>query len=283
MQQACEEVGLTRPASVVGSTDATMRQMLAICRRVGGELRGACQWPQLTRECVISLVAAQDAYALPVDFDYALGSTYWNRTQTWPLFGPISAQEWQQLQSGITAQGILQKFRVKGAALKQFYITPTPTSSDASASIAFEYQSRNWIKPADWVTGTVYTAPSYCFYNGVYFYSAAGGTSGATAPTVAVPNDGGIAWTQYSGVYDEFVKDSDEIVFDEMIVALGISWNFLAAKNLPYLHLREKYEADVKETAIAIKGAPVLSMTKQPQALVGDIWTNLPITGYGLP
>ena len=283
IQQAAGEAGLTPPASVVNSSDTMVKQMLAICKRVGADLRNECQWPQLTRDCLISLVAGQENYELPNDFEYAANSTNWNRSMTWPMYGPISPQEWQLLKSGIAAQGVLQKFRVKGYSSKQFYITPTPTSTDDAASIVFEYQSKNWVRPKIWESSAVFPPKSYTFYDGYYFYSASGGTSGANAPTPTSLNDGGIVWTLFTGVYDDWKADSDECHFDELLVALGVAWNHLAAKNLPYAHLREKFETDKTEMCVQIKGAQMLSMTPQPRGLVGDIYTNLPNTGYGLP
>lgn len=65
------------------------------------------------------------------------------------LFGPASAQQWQELKSGIIADGTRRWFRVRGGLL---LIHPTPTVT--GDTIAYDYVSNGWCQSAASVVAT---------------------------------------------------------------------------------------------------------------------------------
>lgn len=87
----------------------------------------------------ISMVLGQDAYSLPNDFAYFQQLTWWDRTYRWQLFGPLTAQEWQVLKSGLSPVGPRRFFRIMG---NKFYIHPAPSVS--GSTLVFEYFSNAW-------------------------------------------------------------------------------------------------------------------------------------------
>jgi hypothetical protein len=142
VQQACSELGLAAPSTVVGNPDTQVAQLLALANREGRETmaRGVALggWQMLGREYVFNLVPGQEAYPLPADIDHLCPQTFWDRSFRWQLLGPLSPQEWQVLKSGISPTGPRRRFRIMAG---QFLVNPLP--SDAGV-IALEYFTANW-------------------------------------------------------------------------------------------------------------------------------------------
>jgi hypothetical protein len=89
-----------------------------------------------------SITFAQEAYALPSDFAYMIVQTEWDRSFRWQLLGPLNAQEWQVIKSGISPVGPRMRFRIMG---NQFYINPVGSGSTIyTDNIVFEYISNAW-------------------------------------------------------------------------------------------------------------------------------------------
>lgn len=90
-----------------------------------------------------SVTFATESYALPVDLAYLIVQTEWDRTFRWQLLGPLDAQEWQVIKSGISPVGPRMRFRIMG---NQFYINPVGSASTVFIdTIAFEYVSSYWV------------------------------------------------------------------------------------------------------------------------------------------
>lgn len=90
-----------------------------------------------------SVVFAQEAYPLPNDFAYLVVQTEWDRNFRWQLLGPLDAQEWQVIKSGISPVGPRMRFRIMN---NQFYINPVGSASSLyTDNIVFEYVSNWWV------------------------------------------------------------------------------------------------------------------------------------------
>lgn len=92
----------------------------------------------------VSLQFGQVAYALPSDLGFFISATFWDRNFRWQMLGPLSAQEWQVIQSGISPVGPRLRYRIMDGL---FYIQPVPGSSQTD-QIAFEYISTSWCNSA---------------------------------------------------------------------------------------------------------------------------------------
>ena len=159
IQDAANELGLVAPSSVVtATTDLVAQQLLAFANRTGKELRTEYEFPQLTKEYTFTLATDTASYVMPYDFDRFAFCTHWDRTNNWEMIGPISESDWQFLKSGVTTAGNRRRWRFKDSTTKQFYVDPTPTSSDNGTTLVFEYYSKNWIRPTLWVTATAFAA-----------------------------------------------------------------------------------------------------------------------------
>lgn len=77
-------------------------------------------------------------YSLPSDYDRLIDSTEWDKSQTWPMQGPNSAQQWQWLKGGGIAGGSVAKFRV----IRNLFQIYPPLGSENY--LRFEYVSNLW-------------------------------------------------------------------------------------------------------------------------------------------
>lgn len=138
IQSVADRVGLPQPAQVVGASDTQVRQLLALANQEGKELARRGPWQVLTAEKTFTATATQEqSGAIPADFDRMIEGSFWNRTQSRPVVGPLDPQKWQALQTGLISS-VWDAFRIRGDAL---IMSPTPVAGD---SMAFEYVSKNW-------------------------------------------------------------------------------------------------------------------------------------------
>lgn len=269
-------------STIIGNQDALCRQMLAILSFGGKQLASSYRWPQLTKTFTFDLVASQERYALPSDLDMMITQTMWNRDQLWPIRGPLSPQQWEVLKSGVAVSEPYNRYKVQGWGGGEFFIDPIPTSSSAGETVAFEYQSVNWIRPSTvWSAGAVFTAGSYCYYEDNVYYTSAGGTCGATAPThlSGSASDGTVTWV-YSA-YDVPTSDTDEFTLPESDISLMLEWRFKREKGLEYAAVEREAKASHEVSVNARSGAQVVSFSRREmQVRLATSW-QVPSTGFG--
>ena len=141
-QTALRESGqFTVPETIVGNADPTAVQLLALANRAGRTLANDYRWQALLTTHTFDTVASTDSYALPSDFGRFANVTFWDETNYAPVRGPLSAMEWQALNSSsLAGSPIFDKaFRIAGGL---FYLYPIPTAVE---TIAYTYYSSFWI------------------------------------------------------------------------------------------------------------------------------------------
>lgn len=285
-----DEIGVKVDNQIVGSNDTTTRQLLAFANRAGKDIRSEYEWPRLQKEHLITLIANDDVYSLPLDMDRFLFQTEWNRDQYWRLIGPTSPQRWQEIKSGILESVISQRFRVKGVKFAyvpgELYIDPVPSLADNGDIIVFEYQSKEWIFPITWDDGLARPAGSYCSWDSRIYYTVAGGICGTVPPThtSGTVSDGGVDWLYaplqtYDGAYQIFREDTDVPLIDRDVLELSIHWRYLRQKGLDWQPIYSEYLDLLKRRTSAFKGAKFLSMSKRRDY---GLYLNVPETGYGV-
>lgn len=278
------ELGLPQLTSVIGSLDATARQILALANRTGDELYQTQQWTALqnytitnietpvyigdgvtvsgSTDLVItttagitanyfavtgtqiptaarvtavsgdgitltmdepstysgtsSVVVVRDTFDIPVDFQWFLNRTMWDRTNHWELIGPMSPQadEWQR--SGIVSVGPRKRWRQVGLPQTCWRIWPPPSATpDYPSTLVFEYVSDYWVKAAD---GTL---------------------------------------------KGSFTADTDTTVIDPQGMILGIKWRLWQAKGFDYGAYQAEYNDYVSRLAARDGGSPDLWLGKR--------------------
>ena len=140
VQQVVGELSsdIATPTSIVGNQDQTVIQLFRLANRVGVDLVREYEWRRLVTEYSFATVNGTAEYDLPADFDRMCVDTHYDRTNDWKNRGPVSSQEWQWLNTGLSTVTQL-RWRLYLNKIK-FYSTP----GDAY-TMAFEYVSRYWV------------------------------------------------------------------------------------------------------------------------------------------
>ena len=148
-QYFCGRQGVPVPATVFGTTDTQVLQVMRLLEEEGNDLALRGAWESLTFEGSLTTLAAASQGAIATlasnGFRYIKNDTIWDRTNKLPVCGPMDPQEWQAIQA-LTWTGPRYRYRIRGGNL---LITPTPT---AGYSWYFEYVSKNWITDSTGVT-----------------------------------------------------------------------------------------------------------------------------------
>jgi hypothetical protein len=234
------EAGYTVEQAVAVSTEMTTKQLRTITNRINQEMAEAYPWPQLYASGAITIVGGQAMYQLPAAFSHAHYDSFWNSSTRWRILGPMSEQEYAEIRGFGLNTTIYQRYQIRGIANDQLMISPTPGANYNGDVIIFEYIADRSVRPATWAANTSYAAGAYTFYNGNYYTTAAGGTSGPTPPThtSGTANDGGVIWTYYSGPYREFLADTDVSVFNERTLEQGVLERFAEIHGLDTIQKR---------------------------------------------
>lgn len=177
VQAAVDELGsINRPTTIIGTSDANVQQLLALANREGKELAARegrdGGWPQLRKEHTDTFEDGVANYPFPSDLQYFINTTAWDRSQHWPLRGPVSPQEWQVVKSGtIGSLGPRRRFRVMAG---EIYFDPTPDSGDDGNTFVLEYYSDTWCESNAGTDQRIWTAdndvpllPDDCFILGL--------------------------------------------------------------------------------------------------------------------
>src|SRR5262245_53455467 len=144
VRQITGELGLPVPASLVGTDDQSTTQMVALLNSAGNELLLYYPWEQFTEFWNLSTSDGLDKYDLPDDWAYFKDQTQWDKTNSWPLLGPKSAQEWSWITNGGIASAPSTRYRVFQDKLVLF-----PVPGATPCDLAMEYIRRNWVLRTD--------------------------------------------------------------------------------------------------------------------------------------
>ena len=166
-KDAADLIGIARPTSVFSSSDRANQRLFTMSVQEGVDLMETVDWTMLQRLHTFTTTTDTAEYTLPADYDRLIQSTEWDRSRYEPLIGPLSPQRWQAIKSGLIGSGVVGRryriYRSESTATRTFRLDPTPTSSDAGETLAFEYISSYWCATsggtaqATWAADTDYT------------------------------------------------------------------------------------------------------------------------------
>lgn len=140
VQDVCQRVGLPVPSVAVTSADPMIQQILSLATKEGEWMSDQCDWQVLTVETSFTTVAQQVQGQLSTicpNLKNIINDTIWNRDLRRPVFGPLAAQRYEQLQA-MVMQGPWNQFIIQGNNLIFF---PIP---QAGQQCWFEYTTQNW-------------------------------------------------------------------------------------------------------------------------------------------
>jgi hypothetical protein len=146
------EVGLVSVNDPFASQDEAFIQLRGLLTSVGRQLVDMHEWQVLTGSYEITTADGDTGdYPLPDDFSHMINQTGWDQSNSLPIGGPLSPQDWSYLVGrDLASTTIYASFRLEDGI---FRIFPQPPPPDMS--ISFEYASRYWVQE----TGTTPVAP----------------------------------------------------------------------------------------------------------------------------
>jgi hypothetical protein len=142
VQNASDTIGLSRPSAVVSSTDGNVRTLLSFAQTEGRELLERFGWPATQKQATHTTLNAELQGVMTTiapGFSYIINNTFWNRTLTVPVPGPLSPQEYQALKAR-SSTGPYSQYKLQAGNL---YGYPAPSASD---TWVFEYQTNYFCK-----------------------------------------------------------------------------------------------------------------------------------------
>lgn len=151
-QTIADEVGIPRPSSLVGSTDDTARQLLALLNREGQDLIAAHDWAACQRDKSVTVTSGTSTYAVPTDFAKIIDDTMWDTTNKWPMLGPLNSTEWATLLKGISISTPRRIWRLVGksdgtySGATAFYVQIAPTPTNSTDTFYYEYISNGFAR-----------------------------------------------------------------------------------------------------------------------------------------
>lgn len=159
-QDAADLLGITRPATIAGNTDATARTLGAIARDALEEIAGRHNWQELTQTASITLATGDQDYALHADFGRLIADTTYDRTDNEQQRIPVTAQEWACLYgSDLVNTSQNRRARIIGG---QIVFYDTISAADNGKLIYYEFISNklalNGVTPVSNLTVDAYTA-----------------------------------------------------------------------------------------------------------------------------
>lgn len=150
VQNFCRRTNLPAPATVYGSSDTQVLQVMALLEEIGNDMARRGSWQGITFEANLTTTATEDQGAMtticPTGFRNILNYTIWSRSRRLPVCGPLNDRQWQMLKA-LFVNGPYYRYRIRGDHL---LVNPTPPAGE---EWYFEYVSKNWITDS---TGATY-------------------------------------------------------------------------------------------------------------------------------
>lgn len=145
VQDVCQRINLPSPTTAAQSADPAIQQVVALATKEAEWQIAEYDWQALLLEGSFTTVATEIQVAnINTTFPgmkSILNDVMWNRDLRRPVFGPMTAQRWEQLKA-MVMQGPWNQFQIRGNAI---LFIPVPT---AGQSVFFQYKSVNWAQSA---------------------------------------------------------------------------------------------------------------------------------------
>lgn len=282
VQQTCDELMISRPTTVAGSTDPQIRQLLALLNRLGSDISRQFQWQRLNREHIITTVA------FDVVGDATAGSA---------VISNIADTSGITTQFGVNGPGTVPFAQVISVGTNDVTLNMPMTETLTGQSLNFsqvaydlpsdwlsEIPQTEWDRtnrwpllgpqsPQDWQSfksGIVYAGPRQRFRiqenqilinppppNGLMF-------SSEYISNGWVTNTVGQRITRY-------VNDTDVAIFPDSLLITGLKSQWKAAKGLDGTFDISEFRLLLQTMKAQDKSAPKLSLAPQPQSILLSI------------
>jgi hypothetical protein len=288
---ACQELGLNAPATVVGSTDLQVIQLLALVNRDGNELYRSNDWTALQGEHIVNLETP-----ITVTGTVTLGSTTVSNTTTAGITagaysvsgaGQPAAQRVLSITDATTLELEMQS-TISATATSLIFARDTytiPSDFDRYISHTWWDRTNHWMLVGpqspqfdQWQrSGIVTTGPRLRWRQiGVrptVFRLWPPPTSASTPDALVFEfiNDG---WVMHiDGTFgNKFTADTDISLLNDQMLILGTKWRMWQIKGFSYGAMQQEYIDFVNREKARDGGMPDLAMgrRKQPYLITTD-------------
>lgn len=121
------------------SSDTAVIALGELANQSGIDLVRRHEWTFLQKEQTFTALAQEvQTSMIPADFDRFIDETWFNRSKTRRILGPLTPVEWQRRKT-LQASPVFESFRVRGSDV---LMIPNPEAGD---TLVFEYISKNWV------------------------------------------------------------------------------------------------------------------------------------------
>jgi hypothetical protein len=141
VQDAMGECGFRVPTGVASNSNDESQTLLRLANRAGTMIADAFPWQALQVEGTITLVTAQQNYAMPSNFLFYSPETMWNRTDNRPVTIALTPEEWQYYKGWLSIGGLNLRARIQES---EFIFDQTITAADNGKVLYFEFRSSAW-------------------------------------------------------------------------------------------------------------------------------------------
>jgi hypothetical protein len=160
VQTFCQRTGIPVPAAVATSADSQVVQLMALLNEVVEDICDRNTWTDVILEAHFTTVLGEDQGLVTTicgdGYRSILNDTIYDRTQRLPIYGPLSASQWQELKA-LPTTGPLYQYRIRG---KRLLFMP---SAVAGHQCYFEYTSAYAVQSALLVSQKYFTADTDTF------------------------------------------------------------------------------------------------------------------------
>lgn len=139
IQDVAQRINLPSPTSAAQSSDPQIIQLVALANKEG-EWQSNKDWQVLTKTATFLTTAVQLQTTLSTvapGLKNIINDTIWNRDLRRPVYGPMTAQRYQQVQAAVFA-GPWNQFIIQQ---DQILFFPVPA---AGQTCVFQYVTQNW-------------------------------------------------------------------------------------------------------------------------------------------
>ncbi len=137
-QSVADEVGILRPVTVISNPDPDAQKLLRYANKIGNRLMKVYDWQSLRKEQTFTAISgATQTGLLPIDFDRMVPETFWNRSGSELITGPVTPVEWQSFKTfGFNYPE--RRFIYRSGGVE---VMPVMAGGE---TLAFEYISNEW-------------------------------------------------------------------------------------------------------------------------------------------
>ena len=295
-QQVCDEIGITRPSSVIGNTEQQVRQLLAFCNKLGRDLVREYEWRRLTLENVFETTAARGGTALVSSANTLTGLTSASSLcATGDIVTGTGIPQWAEV-TIVTETQLTLNVRCTGSAsqtsscsfARQYYDLPADYDRQVSRSMWDRSDHRQMYgnKSAQtwqWLKGGIVTSAPY------YRYRIFGNRMQITpVPTTRlilaneyISNRWISTTTAANPSLSTFAADTNLTIFPDDVMVNGVKFQFLKAKGLEYAAELAEFSRSLSYAKSQDTPAENLSLSPEaPDLLLG--LGNIPDGNWGL-